>query len=275
MLIRPGRRELIRPQEYQGLQWDSPLAVGLQHVWPLDAVSHLNNLVTNQPLTVNPTSGYRFGEGHPVLGTTLVLPSGGSTASMLIAGLADLAAPWSFHFWWQRIATATSVSVMTSKAGVTTGIRPEQYNNTTNLGFSTGSDLYVSGATVPTDRAVPITYTQASGAGINASIYATLNAGRMLRGTVATSGSLLTLSRIGNYADLVSLAVYGWWGHIHVWNRVLSESEVQMLHEPPTQWNTLWTPSRRSYSRISAGGGFKPAWARRANIYIPAGGALQ
>lgn len=274
MLLRGTRRDLIvRPQDYQGVQWDSPLAAGLRHLWPLDGQSHLNNLVTNQPLTVNAGSGFRYGEAHPILGRSLFNPSG-AVGSMLISGLSDLAAPWTIHWWWHRIATATSVSVLTSRAGTTTGVRPEQYPTTFALGFSTGSDLFVSGATVPTDRAVPITYTQASGAGINASIYATLNAGKMLRGTIASSGSVLTLSRLGNYADAVSLAMFGWWGHLHVWDRVLSESEVALLHEPPTQWDTLWVPVPRAYLFLGGGGGTGTASLTLEAVTLSATGTL-
>jgi len=237
-------RDTIRPQEYQGIDWSSAQAVGLRHLWPLDGRSYLGNLVTGEPLTMNAGSSYRF-DGHPILGHSLYLPITGNNYSMLIAGLADLPAPWTFNFWWQRVHTGTSVAVMTSKTGSTIGVRSEQYNNTSALGYSAAGTDYSSGHVTPLDQAVAVTYVQTA---TDVLIYVD----GILRGTLTTAGAVLTLSRIGNYADSVALATYGFFGQIGVWARAFSPSEVAELVDPRTRWDLLWTPDRARVKAPSA-----------------------
>lgn len=261
-------RGLERPSNYQGVNWDSPLAVGLQHFWPLDGLSHLQNLITNQPLTINPTSGYRFGEGDPVLGSTIILPSGGSSASMLISGLASIAAPWTFSFCWHRIDGPSSVHVMTSQPGSAVGVRGEQFSSTNALGYSTsGADLS-SGILADTTRVQVITYVQRNDA---VSTGCELYVDGILVATMATGAAALTLSRIGNYADSVGFPIYGKFGHIQVWNRSLSPSEVSIGFDPMTRWDTLWVPSYRAYKVVTSAQGLTLAHqASTAAVFVPA-----
>lgn len=240
-------RDVIRPQDYQGIDWSSEQAVGLRHFWPLDGRSLYTNLVTGEPLTLNTGSSYRF-DGHALLGHSLYLPSGGNNYSMLISGLADVAAPWTFHFWWQRVATPTTVSVFTSKPGSANGVRPEQFNTTNALGYTSGGSDLASTLIAPTDRAVAITYVQATTG--NLLIYVD----GVERGSLATFQVPITLSRLGNYADSVSLATYGAFGQIGVWERAFSPGEVAGLADPLTRWNLLWTPDRSSVMAPGAPG---------------------
>lgn len=224
------------------LHRDTAQARGLLRLWPLNAGGRLQDLVSKSHLTINPTSTFQWG-AHPVIGSCLYLPSGGGTASMLTSGLANVAAPWTFSFWWHRIAGPSTVHVVTSAPGSTTGVRGEQFNNTKALGYTAAGTDRSSGIVADSARAQCITYVQPAGAGVDMTVYVD----GVARATMATSGSDLTISRIGNYADAVSLPIYGWYGHIGVWNYAMPADLVSALYEPATRWDLYWTPSRRAY----------------------------
>lgn len=270
-------RDLARPQDYAGLAWDSPLAVGLQHCWPLDGQSLWTDLVSGDPLT--PSSGHKYEfQGHGILGQTLYLPASYNSSVLTTGGLADLAAPWTVHFWWQRRANSSGQMQLFAKVGSLVGIKPEQYYATGYLGFTYGSTNGDIGVQAPVGRPVPITYAQGAS---TLSIYVD----GQLRGTINTSGSFLPRTHIGNFpASLGDTAVTGHWGHLCVWNRELPLAEVQLLHHPGTQWDLLWVPSRRVYLAVGGGGGsvfplslggtITPAGATTKNVAALKAGAI-
>lgn len=239
---------------------NTAMSAGLRHCWPLIAGVGTHDIAAGGAATINPTSTLAF-QPHPDLGLALYLASGGGTASMLTTSRADLSAPWTFHFWWHRIAGPSTVHVVTSKPGVTTGVRGEQFNNTKALGYTSGGSDRSSGLIVPTSRAVPVTYVQRNDA-VSTGLIVYLDQYGLSKAsaTIPSAGSVLTLSRIGNYADAVSLPIYGWYGHICVWDRALTEAEVLTLHHPLTRWD-LYEPAR-SFWWPRVAGGAPPAGGR-------------
>lgn len=222
------------------------LAAGLRHCWPLVHGTGLFDLMTGKTLTLNATSAYVF-QPHPILGLVLHLPSGAASASMLLSGLGDVAAPWTFHFWWHRIAGPSTVHVVTSHTADAAGVRGEQFNNTKNLGLTYGGTDGSFGVAAATDRAVPITITQPSGG--SATLWLDRYGASRATATLASSGMALPLSHLGNYVPSPSLPIHGWWGHIHVWGRVLSEQEVHVLHHPVTRWDLYARDRSRAWPK--------------------------
>jgi len=244
VLLVSSRAPSVRPVHAAPINTHAPHLRDLVHLWPLAGPYGYLDLVTNQALIVNATSAFRW-EPHPTLGRTLFLPSGAATASMLISGFADQPEPWTFRVKWHRITTSTSVAVLTSKPSSPIGVRSEQYPNTKALGYTVGGSDYSSGYSTPLDRGVQVTYSKAVGANL------LIWVDGVQVGSIATGSVALTLSRLGNYADAVSLPTYGWWTDIEVWGRAATYAdERQYLQDP---WGLYAKSPRRAYVVISTG----------------------
>lgn len=271
MLLLPPFNAFDRPAPPYRVNHTNPVTSRIRHFWPLVAGTGLHDILTGRSLTINASSGYTW-QPHPTLGVSLYLPSGGATASMLLSGLSDLTAPWTFHFMWHRIDGPASVHVVTSHSANAAGVRGEQFNNTNNLGLTYGGTDGSFGLPASTTRAVPITIVQlASG---NATLYLDMFGASRGTASLASSGVALPLSHLGNYTLAASLPIYGWWGHAIAWERTLNEAEVLTLHNPLTMWDVYALDPSLWWVKAAAGGGGTGFTLDLGGAVTPAGAAV-
>lgn len=259
----------IRPQEFHGVNWDSPQAQGLVYWWPLyfdgDYTSRIYGDRAEDFVGVGARS-YVSEFGRSVQG-----PADG-TSFTKIDSTRITAVPLTMCGWTRPSLSGAGERVLSIGQG-------ENQNNVFDFYTVSGRVGVVARAGAPFEEAsisgVVNGEWQHVGAtfATNASRRAWLNGRPGVEGTLSVTP--LGLTRIGLgvlYRQFPTGVHLGGFADLRIYNRALTEPEMRALYDPQTRWDLYWQPTRRVYSLPPIAAPFHPAWARGSNAIIGAGG---